>query len=116
MRYYNEDPQVKYWREKYDSLKIQNEQLKNDAAHLELKVSSLEDETEEYRSKIQKLSDKIDSSRMCIHELEMELRSAYHHRKSEAAKYMEYEKEVIRKFNHFNSLPWYKKMFYKFKL
>lgn len=115
MRYnYNEDPQVKFWRDKYDSLKIQNEQLKNDAAHLELKVSSLEDEAEEYRSKIKKLSDKIESSRGSIYELEMELRSVYHYRRSEAAKYMEREKEVISKFNHFNSLPWYEKIFFRF--
>lgn len=74
MKVYNENPQVTFWRERYEHLKEEHFKLLDD-----------------YES----VSDSID--------------------------YVKYQSDLIKKraeetFRFFNSLPWYKKMFYKFKI
>lgn len=74
MVYYNENPQVTFWRERYEHLKEEHFKLLDD-----------------YES----VSDSID--------------------------YFKYQSNLIKErteetFRFFNSLPWYKKMFYKFKI
>lgn len=74
MKYYNENPQVTFWRERYEHLKEEHFKLLDD-----------------YES----VSDSID--------------------------YFKFQSDLIKErteetFRFFNSLPWYKKMFYKFKI
>lgn len=116
MRYYNEDPQVKFWREKHDSLKNQNEELKNDIAHLELMVNRLVNEKESYKKQADILTDKIESFKQDIQFLNKELYTTHSFRKSENEIYTEFKSKMIRGINYFNALPWYKKMMYKFKI
>lgn len=74
MKVYNENPQVTFWRERYEHLQEEHFKLLDD-----------------YES----VSDSID--------------------------YFKYQSDLIKErteetFRFFNSLPWYKKMFYKFKI
>ena len=74
MKVYNENPQVTFWRERYEHLKEEHFKLLDD-----------------YES----VSDSID--------------------------YFKYQSDLIKErteetFRLFNSFPWYKKMFYKFKV
>ena len=85
MRYYNENPQVALWKEKYDKLKEENERLKDEVAHLELEALNLSNQLSEYRQKRKEEDEDV---------------------KIRAKRFI-----VL-----FNSLPWYKKIFYKFKL
>ena len=73
-RYYNENPQVTFWRERYEHLKEEHFKLLDD-----------------YES----VSDSID--------------------------YTKYQSDLIKgrteeAFRLFNSLPWWRKMFYKFNI
>lgn len=74
MKVYNENPQVTFWKERYEHLKEEHFKLLDD-----------------YES----VSDSID--------------------------YFKYQSDLIKErteetFRFFNFLPWYKKMFYKFKV
>ena len=84
-RYYTENPQVTYWREKAEKLERKVVFLNNQCFELDKEVK-LQHEAREKEQEIYKRWDQIDKGRM---------------------------KES---FMNFNSLPWYKKMFFKFKL
>lgn len=85
MRYYNENPQVTLWREKYESLKAENENLKDEISYLMLDVNQFEN---------------ILQAKKKFYEFETKTT----------------EERAKKAFLVFNSLPWYKKMFYKFKI
>lgn len=73
------------WKEKYESLKDENENLKNEISYLTLDINRLENTLQDRQE------------------------------------FYEYETKIIEErakkaFLVFNSLPWYKKMFYKFKV
>ena len=79
MRYYNENPQTDYWRNKVNELEDSSRQSNELNVRLNRHIRGLEDEL----SKEKKRADDII-----------------------------YLDKVYRRY--FNSLPWYKKMFYKF--
>lgn len=85
MRYYNENPQVEYWKDKFEKLKSENLTL---------------------HARIEEL----------VHDVKKQ--SSF--RQDEYRRYRDWKKELESELNDeiekFNSLPWYKKMFYKFKL
>lgn len=88
MRYYNENPQVAYLKEKCEELEKKNAKLNE-----------------------------------CIDELEKEVQRQSSFRRAEYYLYQDWKKllqsdcdKVICTIEHFNALPWYKKMFYKFKI
>lgn len=85
MWYYNENPQVTLLKEKFEKLKAENEELKNEIAHLILDVRCLDDELNEIKEKRKKEDE--DTRIRAEHFVKV-----------------------------FNSAPWYKKMFYKFKI
>lgn len=88
MRYYNENPQVTLLMKKCEELKKKNAKLNE-----------------------------------CIDELEKEVQQQSSFRREELSMYQYWRKklqsdcdEVNRAIEYFNSLPWYKKIFYKFKI
>lgn len=90
-RYFNENPQVTYWREKTE--KIEKE---------------LRDADEDYKSLAMLVSDMNNSMLKTDKLLGIE---------SEKCKEVLEELSSIKKtIKCFNSFPWYKKMFYKFKI
>lgn len=85
MRYYNENPQVTLWREKFEKLKVETEQLKDENASLML-------EAVQYRNQLE--------------EIILKQKKEEEDTRQRAARFVEL----------FNAIPWYKKMFYKFKV
>ena len=85
MRYYNENPQVALWREKFEKLKVENEELKDENVRLTL-------EAVQYREQLEDLILK--------------------QKKEEE----DTRERAVRYVAAFNAIPWYKKMFYKFKI
>lgn len=87
-RYYNENPQVKHWMEKCAMLQQEIDLLKE---QLEVTTSEALHWEYEYDELVSVVNKRYDN----------------------------WEKEIREKreaFEYFNSLPWYKKMFYKFKI
>lgn len=87
MKYYNENPQVAYLKEKCEELEKKNAKLNE-----------------------------------CIDDLEKEVQKQSSFRRKELSMYQDWRKklqsdcdEVNRAIEYFNSLPWYKRIFYKFK-
>lgn len=87
MKYYNESPQVAYFKEKCEELERKNAKLNE-----------------------------------CISNLEKEVQEQSSFRRKELSMYQDWREklqsdcdEVNRAIECFNSLPWYKRIFYKFK-
>lgn len=84
MRYYNENPQVTYWKERYEEV-----------------VSNWDSMVDKYNSMVDTLE-----------KYELDFEDFIEGRKKLWEKLDNYRNTL----KMFNSLPWYKKMFYKFKL
>lgn len=91
MRYYNENPQVTLWRKRYEKSKEENVSLKEANGILSGEI----EETRIVASKWKERCLKVD-----------ELND----------KYISQVVECDSNKRYFNSLPWYKKMFFKFKV
>ena len=84
MRYYNENPQVTYWKERCEEV-----------------VSNWDSMVDKYNSMVDTLE-----------KYELDFEDFIEDRKKLWEKLDNYRNTL----KTFNSLPWYKKMFYKFKL
>lgn len=87
-RYYNENPQVKHWMDK--------------CAMLQQEIDLLSEQ----------LEDTISEANHWEYEYD-ELVSEVNKRYDEWQKEIKEKRDVLK---HFNSLPWYKKLFFRFKL
>ena len=95
MRYYNENPQVEFWMDK--------------CVTLEREIKTLKKDIEWYNDAINKLNHEI--------KLHNEARTMeYNLYKRDIDTYRDKQTRIEDEMASFNSLPWYKKMFYKFKV
>lgn len=105
MRYYNEKPQVTFWRDQVVSLKQELERM-NEV--LSIAQRMLEQKDSYYKSRIKALA-------LRIKEKDESIRSTVEHWQYSFSEVCEAKDKLIRDINYFNSLPWYKRIFYKFK-